>query len=131
MAMATPSLTATIFATHAGTRILMRAGDDDGARSLRSRRRRGGVATDSAAQYDTRAAAWCSRDTARAPRRLGARARARLVLPSSEMKKASSRGACWAGWEIGDDGQRHLLYAPRATTFPVMSPRGNFARLVA
>ena len=55
MAMATPSLTTTIFATRAGTRILMRAGDGNGARSLRRRRRRGGVATgDSAAQCDKR-----------------------------------------------------------------------------
>jgi len=45
MTMATPSLIATTFATRAGTRILMRAGDDDGVRSLRRRRRRGGVAT--------------------------------------------------------------------------------------
>ena len=45
MAMATQSLTATIAATRAGTRILMREGGDYGARSLQRRRRRGGVAT--------------------------------------------------------------------------------------
>jgi len=45
MAMATSSLIATTFATRAGTRILMWAGDDGGVRSLRRRRRRGGAAT--------------------------------------------------------------------------------------
>ena len=39
MAMATQSLTATIAATRAGTRILMREGGDYGARSLQRRRR--------------------------------------------------------------------------------------------
>ena len=45
MAMATQSPTATIVATRACTRILMREGDDYGARSLQRRRRRGGMAT--------------------------------------------------------------------------------------
>ena len=44
MAMTTQSLTETIAATRAGTRILMREGDNFGARSLQ-RQRRGGVAT--------------------------------------------------------------------------------------
>ena len=111
MAMATQSLTATMFATRAGTRILTREGEDDGARSLRRRRRRGGVAT--AQRNATHGRRRGARDTARAPRRSGARARARLVVPSSEMKNASPRGALWEGWEIGDDGQRRPLCAAR------------------
>ena len=53
MAMTTQSLTATIAATRAGTRILMREGDNFGARSLQRRRRRGGVATATAQRNAT------------------------------------------------------------------------------
>ena len=46
MAMAVPSVAATIFTTRASTRMRMRAGDDQaGARSQRRRRRRGDSAT--------------------------------------------------------------------------------------
>ena len=94
------SLTATIAATRAGTRILMREGDDYGRR-LRSSvaaaaaaaRRRG----HSAAQCDTWAAAWCSRHRTRAPRRSDARARARLLFPSSEIKKVIAKRGVMGG----------------------------------
>ena len=51
MAMTAQSPTETIAATRAGTRILMREGDEFGARSLQRRRRRGGVATRSAMRH--------------------------------------------------------------------------------
>ena len=66
MAMATQSLTATIAVTRAGTRILMREGDDYGARSLQRRRRRGGVAT--AQRNATHGRLRGARDTAHARR---------------------------------------------------------------
>ena len=66
MAMATQSLTAIIAATRAGTRILMREGDDYGARSLQRRRRRGGVAT--AQRNATHGRRRGARDTAHARR---------------------------------------------------------------
>ena len=66
MAMTTQSPTATIAATRAGTRILMREGDDYGARSLQRRRRRGGVAT--AQRNATHGRRRGARDTAHARR---------------------------------------------------------------
>ena len=66
MAMTTQSLTATIAATRAGTRILMREGGDFGARSLQRRRRRGGVAT--AQRNATHGRRRGARDTAHARR---------------------------------------------------------------
>ena len=66
MAMATQSLTATIAATRSGTRILMREGDDCGARSLQRRRRRGGMAT--AQRNATHGRRRGARDTAHARR---------------------------------------------------------------
>ena len=79
MAMATQSLTATIAATRAGTRILMREGDDYGARSLqRRRRRRGGVAT--AQRNATHGRRRGARDTAHARRGAQALERGRVYF---------------------------------------------------
>ena len=52
---------------------------------------------DSAAQNDTWAAAWCSRHRTRAPRRSDARARARLLFPSSEIKKFIAKRGVMGG----------------------------------
>ena len=65
--MTTQSLTATIAATRAGMRILMREGGNFGARSLQRRRRRGGVAA-TAQRNATHGRRRGARDTAHARR---------------------------------------------------------------
>ena len=124
MAMATPSLTTTIFATRAGTRIFMRTGDDDGARSLRRRRRSGGVAT--AQRSATQGRRRGARGTARAPRRSLRRSSAgALGLPSSEMKMHLQEGRGGRHGRSATTGSGTSC-ASRATTFPMMPPRRNF-----
>ena len=90
MAMATQSLTATIAATRSGTRILMREGDDCGARSLQRRRRRGGMATAQRNAMGGGVVLETPHTRAAALRRSSAGA---LTFPSSEIKNESSRGA--------------------------------------
>ena len=109
--------------SHAGGRRLR----SSVAAAAAAARRRG----DSAAQCDTWAAAWCSRHRTRAPRRSDARARARLLFPSSEIKVHRQEGRDGRDRISATTGSGAPC-APRATTFPVMpSPRRNFARLVA
>jgi len=130
MAMTTQSLTATIAATRAGTRILMREGGNFGARSLQRRRRRGGVAT--AQRNATHGRRRGARDTAHARRGAQTLERGRAYF----FRRARSKMHRQEGRD-GRDGISATTgsgapCAPRATTFPVMpSPRRNFARLVA
>ena len=137
MAMATQSPTATIAATRAGIRILMREGDDYGARSLQRRRRRGGVATAQRnASHGRRRGARCSvletpRTRAAALRRSSAGA---LTFSVERDQKCIAKRGVMGG--IGYRRRRAaaplVRRALRATTFPVMpSPRIDFARLVA
>ena len=135
MAMATQSLTATIAATRAGTRILMREGDDYGARSLQRRRRRGGVAT--AQRNATHGRRRGARDTAHARRgaqtlergRADFSRRARSKMHRQEGRDGRDRRSATTGSGAPAPLVRRAL---RATTFPVMpSPRIGFARLVA
>ena len=115
--MATSSLIATTFATRAGTRILMRAGDDGGVRSLRRRRRRGGSATAQRSAVRHRNAGGVVLGTPHARRAALRRlsARARLVLPSGEMKLRRQEGRVMEGWGICDDGQQknHRFFVVR------------------
>ena len=131
MAMATQSLTTTIFATRAGTRILMRAGDDDGARSLRRRRWRGGVVA--TAQRSRHKGGGVVLETPRARRGAQALERGRAEFGRRARWKFHHQEGRDGG--VGDRRRRAaaplVRRAPRATTFPMMPPRGGFARLVA
>ena len=131
MAMTTQSLTATIAATRAGTRILMREGDNFGARSLQRRRRRGGVAT--AQRNATHGRRRGARDTAHARRGAQALERGRAYLFRRSRSKVHRQEGCVGRDRISATTGSGAPCAPRATTtFPVMSsPRRNFARLVA
>ena len=130
MAMTTQSLTATIAATRAGTRILMREGDDYGARSLQRRRRRGGVAT--AQRNATHGRRRGARDTAHARRGAQALERGRAYFFRRSRSKVHRQEGCDGRDRISATTGSGAPCAPRATTFPVMSsPRRNFARLVA
>ena len=61
---------------------------------------------------DTRAAAWCSRHHARAAALRRSSAGALSLVVEREGKFIIKRGVM-AEWEIGDDGQRRLLFAAR------------------
>ena len=105
MAMATQSLTATIAATRSGTRILMREGDDCGARSLQRRRRRGGMAT--AQRNATHGRRRGARDTAHARRGAQTLERGRPYFSVERDQKRIVKRGVMGG--IGDRRRREAV----------------------